>query len=703
MRIALVLPPLTQLNTPYPSTAYLARALGQRGIACEQHDLGLALILRLLSRPGLEALFGAIEQLAETRGLPEPAWRALAQRDAHLRVIEPVLRFLQGRDRAVAPRILGAPFLPGGPRLDASRAQGLEAFGAMGVDDAARHLASLYVADLADLVSATVDPDFGLARYQHHLVAGPVRWEDIQARLERETLLDAWLDDLCDRALLDEDGAPPDLVGISVPFPGTLLGGLRMGLRMRRAGATVVMGGGWVSTELREVGEPRLWDCVDALVYDSGEGPLQAIIDQLQGEPDRRHRTRTRDGLHQHPAPPVPRACAADYGALPLRRYLQIVDGRNPAHRLWSDGRWNKLTAAQGCYHARCAFCDTELDYIAGYAPQRATTLADRMDELAQATGQGGFHLVDEAAPPRVLRDLALELLARDRGYSWWGNIRFEAAYSPDLCRLLGAAGLVAVTGGLEVASDRLLALMDKGITVEQAARAAAAFQGAGVMVHAYLMFGFPTQTDQETADSMELVRQLFAAGLLDSAFWHRFVLTRHSRVFAEPERFGISYRTPEGVFATNDIPHQDPTGGDHDRWDTPLATALAAWMRGEDLERPIASWLPMDLPSSEEAADRIVRALPSQPPPMRDRHRLVWLGGEPLEEQGAVLLHGAGGQALLEGCDDELGWALELLDAAQPGGEPLRFHEARDAFPGDWAAFAPRWSLLRAAGLVGV
>jgi hypothetical protein len=79
------------------------------------------------------------------------------------------------------------------------------------------------------------------------------------------------------------------------------------------------------------------------------------------------------------------------------------------------------------------------------------------------------------------------------------------------------AAGLIAVTGGLEVASDRLLTLMDKGITIEQAARSAWAFRQAGVRVHAYLMYGFPTETAQETVDSLEIVRQLFAAGLLDS------------------------------------------------------------------------------------------------------------------------------------------------------------------------------------------
>ena len=73
---------------------------------------------------------------------------------------------------------------------------------------------------------------------------------------------------------------------------------------------------------------------------------------------------------------------------------------------------------------------------------------------------------------------------------TWWGNIRFEKTTTA-LCERLAAAGLVAVSGGPRVASDRLLKLMQKGVTVEQVARVTRAFTDAGIMVHAYLMYGF--------------------------------------------------------------------------------------------------------------------------------------------------------------------------------------------------------------------
>ncbi|MCB9745360.1 MAG: radical SAM protein [Alphaproteobacteria bacterium] len=689
MRISLVLPPSAQVNTPYPSTAYLARALRSRGLACEQRDLGIELLLRLLSREGLEQVF---DQLEDSEELPEPAWRALALRRQHEAIIDPVVRFLQGRDRGLGPRLLQPGALPSGPRLAAAD---LSDFGRAGSDDAARHLATLYVFDLVDLVRATLDPGFGLTRYQHHLAVSPAPFAPLAERLAETTLLDAWLDALT-------DSLEADLVGLSVPFPGNLYGALRIGRRLKERGVTVLMGGGYVNTELREVDEPRLWEHVDGLCFDDGEGPLLAWIEHLQGGPDRRHRSLSAEGRHEAPAPALPMTSAADYAGLELDRYLQLIDTVNPAHRLWADGRWNKITLAHGCYWKRCAFCDISLDYIARFEDAGAAHLADQMQELIATTGRSGFHFVDEAAPPRAMKALAIELLARGVTATWWGNIRFERAFTPDLCRLLSAAGLVAVTGGLEVASDRLLALMEKGVTVEQVARAASAFQSAGVRVHAYLMYGFPTQTEQETLDSMELVRQLFAEGLLDSAFWHRFVLTRHSGVMADPARYGVEVlpRAP-GAFADNDRAHRDPRGADHDRFDQALPRVLERWLRGKDLQRPLAHWFRSPVPAPTERPDRIRRALSAPTPEMGPR--LLWLGGELLHGEDGLALFGPGGEALVQGPEDALDWLAEVLDAARPGEAPLLQRDAWEAFPGDRAAFEAAWRSAREVGLVGV
>lgn len=686
--LTLVLPPLTQLNTPYPSTAYLARFLADRGREVVQRDLGLELALRVYSRAGLTELFDALEAEED---LPDPAWRMLALRQRYEAAVDPVVAFLQGRERGLAATLLNGAWLPLGPRAAAAD---LGSFGPNAREDAARHLATQWLVDLADLVTSTLDEGFALARYHPHLAAGQRDFGPLADRLERTTLIDGWLDEL-------GDSLDTPIVGLSVPFPGNLYAALRLGRRLRARGVEVWMGGGFVNTELRNVQEPRLWACVDALTYDDGEGPLLALLEHAEGGPDRRHRTRTREGLHEAPFPDVGTTHIAHYGNLRLDGYLRLVDSTNPAHRLWSDGRWNKLTLAHGCYWKRCSFCDIQLDYISRYVPAPTRALVSAALELAERTGERGFHFVDEAAPPRAMRDFALELLERNAPLAWWGNIRFERAFTPDLCRLLAQAGLVAVTGGLEVASDRLLAKMQKGVTIEQVARAAHAFTEAGVMVHAYLMYGFPTQTVQETVDAAEVVRQLFAAGVLRSAFWHRFVLTRHSGIFPDPAAFGVVLpeEAAEGDrFAENDVEHLDPEGADADRFDAPLVVALEAWKRGEGLDRPVHEWFGPGTPPTTEPPDRIALALAGESPALAGR--LVWLGGEPLSTDEGLTLHGTAGPLTLRGPAEALDWIGSLCLAARPGEPPLAWNEVAPSAPRALARLLPA---LRNAGLVAV
>jgi hypothetical protein len=300
------------------------------------------------------------------------------------------------------------------------------------------------------------------------------------------------------------------------------------------------------------------------------------------------------------------------YAGLPLDRYVSLFEMLNPMHRLWSDGRWNKLTIAHGCYWKQCTFCDTSLDYIARYDRAPAQLLVDRIEAMIAETGQSGFHFVDEAAPPAGLRALAEEILARKLTVSWWGNVRFEKAFTPELCQLLARSGCVAISGGLEVASDRLLGLMKKGVTVEQVARVTRAFTDAGVMVHAYLMYGFPTETAQDTVDALEMVRQLFAEGCVQSAFWHRFVATVHSPIGRAPELFGIRTKPIPSTFANNDVAFEDPTGTDHDFFAPGLRKALYNYMHGMGLAEDPRSWFPRRprVPPTTIASDLIARAL---------------------------------------------------------------------------------------------
>ena len=617
---------MTQLNTPYPSTAYLTGFLRAQGIAATQEDFSLGLALRLLSRDGLNAVGELVGVLPAARRTPSTDFFAARLPD-YRATIESAVAFLQGRDPSLAHRIAGRNFLPEGPRFDALLAYVAEegddplgwAFGSLGVQDRARHFATLYLNDLADVLRDAVDSRFEFVRYAETLARSQASFDALADALAApETLVDRTLRVLTEEALRRH---APQVVLVSVPFPGNVYGAFRIAQAIKRLDARVVtvLGGGFVNTELRELAEPRVFDYFDYVTLDGGERPLLALLDHLAGGRGREGLVRTylRDGngvrfvAGTEPDVPFDQAGTPTWDGLPLGHYLSLLDMLNPMHRLWSDARWNKLTVAQGCYWKKCSFCDTSLPYIARYEAAAAKILVDRIDAAIAETGQTGFHFVDEAAPPKALRALADELLRRGRTISWWANIRFEKFFTPELCRHLAASGCIAVSGGLEVASDRLLALMQKGVSVAQVARVTHAFGEAGILVHAYLMYGFPTQTVQETVDALEYVRQLFAAGCIQSGFFHRFACTVHSPVGRHPERYGIRLRPlPAGRFARNDVEFIDPVGADHGRLGAALDKALYNYMHGIGLEHDVRSWFAGRVPRTTVPRRFVEKAL---------------------------------------------------------------------------------------------
>lgn len=645
MRVLLLTAPMVQLNTPYPATAYLTGFLRQHaaglGVEIAQADPALELFLGLFCRKGLTRVRDALpRRAAVTRSkrarsagpVTRPMASFIAQAPRYLETIDAVIGFLQGRDPDLAERIAGRGFLPEGPRfdplVDALLADGetthpmAAAFGALGVADRAKHLASLYVDDIADVIRDGVDPRFELSRYAEKLATSAASFDSLQDALNApSTLVDEILDGIS-AALLARHR--PDLVGVTAPFPGNVYGAFRIARAIKALAPTVrlVLGGGYVNTELRDLREPRVFDYFDYLTLDDGERPLLSLIAHLRSAceptptPAPLFRTFVREGgaivfktdPAQHDIPHKDTGTPT-YDGLPLDRYVSLYEMLNPMHRLWSDGRWNKLTLAHGCYWKKCSFCDVSLDYIGRYEVASADLLVDRIVALVEETGQTGFHFVDEAAPPATLRALAERLIARGVVISWWGNIRFEKAFTPALAALLARSGCIAVTGGLEVASNRLLELMQKGVTVEQVARVARAFTDAGVMVHAYLMYGFPTETEQETIDALERVRQLFAQGCIQSAFWHRFAATAHSPIGLHPKRFGIRLLPEPTRFARNEIPFEDPTGTDHDFLGRGLRKALYNYMHGVGLDIDLRSWFSEPSGASRHSSDRRPRS----------------------------------------------------------------------------------------------
>ncbi|MDP5093113.1 MAG: radical SAM protein, partial [Polaribacter sp.] len=314
------------------------------------------------------------------------------------------------------------------------------------------------------------------------------------------------------------------------------------------------------------------------------------------------YKNKTPNTIFHHKNLPAP-----SYIGLPFHKYVSFLDVVNPMHRMWTDARWNKLTISHGCYWKQCSFCDVTLDYIGNYQNTTAEDLVNKIEQIMQDTGIKGFHFVDEAAPPKMLKALSLKLIERDVKITWWTNIRFEKTFDFELCQLMAKSGCIAVTGGLEVASDRLLAKMKKGVDIAQVTRVTHNFSQNNILVHAYLMYGFPTETEQETIDSLEVVRQLFERNCIQSAFWHQFTATAHSPVGLNPDEFSIKIIGPafEG-FAQNDLYHLDPTGADHPKYTKGLNVALHNYLNNAGYQENLQFWFDFPIPKTTHPKDLI-------------------------------------------------------------------------------------------------
>lgn len=700
-KIFLITPPFTQLNTPYPATAYLKGFLNTKNISSYQADLGIEVILKLFSSSGLEDIFN---QIIINKSVSENSKRIIALKTHYINTIDAVISFLQGHNPTLSHLICQEDFLPQASRFN--QMDELDwAFGTMGTQDKAKHLATLYLEDISDLIVECIDSHFGFSRYAERLGRSASSFDELYGALQLDlTYIDRILLDTLDERL---KALNPELVSLSVPFPGNLYSAFRIAqwIKSRYHKVKIAMGGGFPNTELRSVSDVRVFEFLDFICLDDGEAPVEHLCEYLDGKRILNDLKRTFAMVDSQlkycngsisPDYKQFDVGTPDYSDLQLDKYISVIEVVNPMHRMWSDGRWNKLTMAHGCYWGKCTFCDISLDYIKVYEPVAAGLLCDRMEEMIAQTGERGFHFVDEAAPPALMRSLALEIIRRKLTVTWWTNIRFEKSFTRDLCLLLKASGCIAISGGLEVASDRLLELIQKGVTVEQVARVCHNFTEAGIMVHAYLMYGFPTQTAQETIDSLEMVRQMFEAGVLQSAFWHQFAMTAHSPVGMYPEKFKVEKAcSTSGSFANNDIVHLDKTGTDHELFSYGLKKSLYNYMHGICFDYPLQEWFEHKVPKTKVDPSHIEHALIKDDSYIINPDaKIVWLGNTP--EMNSLIKSKKGrqwevtefkfydkkGAFSIQIAKEQAEWLIQFLQTISPDKKQfMTFREAKDDY----------------------
>ena len=698
----IIQPPLVQLNTPYPSGAYLLDFFNslyeEKNVKgrVEWFDLSNSFFHKIFCKHGIAHIFNSTFEKAlklssqyESQGDDNTAFhlrRFISQKEFWINWIDEIIAIVCSSNSKISGREFAHEFIrsahvPRGMRVE----NFLSNLNRDVSTDDAQILSSLALADLADYITLVYDQNFALIRYAEHLATSTAEFSETIEGLKAPSLNDFYKPLLLEKITSYKN--EPTLYCISVPFPGCFESALFSADLIRKEcgdNAIIIFGGGYVNTELREISEKGIFDYCHILSYDKGYGSYIRLFDEFKnaacGIEDEKQCFNLKEAFEsifdsrrfynfsylKNGSVIIPlekeneeykvlykkeheyiRKITPDYSHIDFTKYPRLADDTNPMHRIWNDGAWLKAYIAHGCYWHRCAFCDTTLDYVKDYCLTDINSLYDSLCVQAEKTGVHGIHFVDEACPPVALQNFALKNMAVKSSnkipLTYWGNIRFEKTFDRDLADLLSAGGLTAVSAGIEIATGNGLSAVNKGTDMENIVNACCAFKEAGILIHSYMIFGFWSQSVQDLIDSMETLRQLFEAGLLDSAFWHKFTLTLHSTVYEEykkgkyPELKILPQKKTQ--FAKNDLHFEGEEKSE--KFSAPLNAALELWMHGEKLSKPVESYFPFKMPKPsiakdyiasliakyEENRDRKFHKIPEQ----GSKEKFVWLGGVPL------------------------------------------------------------------------
>ena len=698
----IIQPPLVQLNTPYPSGAYLLDFFNslyeEKNVKgrVEWFDLSNSFFHKIFCKHGIAHIFNSTFEKAlklssqyESQGDDNTAFhlrRFISQKEFWINWIDEIIAIVCSSNSKISGREFAHEFIrsahvPRGMRVE----NFLSNLNRDVSTDDAQILSSLALADLADYITMVYDQNFALIRYAEHLATSTAEFSETIEGLKAPSLNDFYKPLLLEKITSYKN--EPTLYCISVPFPGCFESALFSADLIRKEcgdNAIIIFGGGYVNTELREISEKGIFDYCHILSYDKGYGSYIRLFDEFInaacGIEDEKQCFNLKEAFEsifdsrkfynfsylKNGSVIIPlekeneeykvlykkeheyiRKITPDYSHIDFTKYPRLADDTNPMHRIWNDGAWLKAYIAHGCYWHRCAFCDTTLDYVKDYCLTDINSLYDSLCVQAEKTGVHGIHFVDEACPPVALQNFALKNMAVKSSnkipLTYWGNIRFEKSFDRDLADLLSAGGLTAVSAGIEIATGNGLSAVNKGTDMENIVNACCAFKEAGILIHSYMIFGFWSQSVQDLIDSMEALRQLFEAGLLDSAFWHKFTLTLHSTVYEEykkgkyPELKILPQKKTQ--FAKNDLHFEGEEKSE--KYSAPLNAALELWMHGEKLSKPVESYFPFKMPKPsiakdyiasliakyEENRDRKFHKIPEQ----GSKEKFVWLGGVPL------------------------------------------------------------------------
>lgn len=197
------------------------------------------------------------------------------------------------------------------------------------------------------------------------------------------------------------------------------------------------------------------------------------------------------------------------------------------------------ILSSRGCYWGKCAFCDHSFIYNEGFRQRNAERVVEDLRILKEKHDTKYFSFSDEALSPSAARKISKKLIENKLDLFLLAQARMESEFSDEICLLMSRAGMKMLFIGLESACDRTLKKINKGINIKQGAEILQRFYNAGILVHLFVITGFPGETLEEAKKTIAFIIEnkdnIFSIGA------SIFEIGKYSPIGLNPSIYGVT------------------------------------------------------------------------------------------------------------------------------------------------------------------
>lgn len=345
----------------------------------------------------------------------------------------------------------------------------------------------------------------------------------------------------------------PDVVGFSMIFSNQLPVGATLGRLLRKEHGLPVLFGGSCFADAAEHFLKWHPESADIVVAGEGEDALkQYLSDPTAPEQVPGAVYFEKDGSVRKVEKAYSKSI--DYYGVPD---FSDTDPR----RYFSPEPIIPLLLSRGCYWRRCTFC---VHYRSAGLTYRMHSMEFTIAMLRGFAAQGirDFNFIDEMISPPHFEKLARAIKEAGLDIAYYALTKPTKEFTGEKLLEMAESGCKYLLWGLESANQRVLDLMDKGSKIEEVSRLMQRSHAAGIANHVFLICGFPTETEDEFAESVKFLEDhkdyIYAI--------HRgtFGLEPESPIFHDPARFGITRKW---------LLKDTPTGG---RWGYEMSSGMS-------------------------------------------------------------------------------------------------------------------------------